>query len=670
MNKAEYKIGKFHFVPERKLLICTDSNVEQELDKKQTEILYYFVTNPKTLITRESLVAEVWKRNFVADHTINTKISELRKLLKDDYKNPYYLKTHHQRGYELVAECEIIHPMRVSKRLISKALVSTFSIAIFIALAIFITAAPSKKSINKFQLKPITTERGQEWAPVVSNNNKLLAYSHRTDEFSNWQIRVKDLTSHKVTLVTQGLFNSTYPIWNNDSSGLYFIKSIQGKCEIWRSTRSVKNTYSNHFFTSCGSQKTGSGLAITENEQWLYYVHSTNNKSTVNRIDLKTETVEVLLKGLDNEGVKSLSLSPDETKLALLITNLTTKANIVSLDINNAEKTILNEIDNSSHYVEWSQDSQSINYINIENELKSINIDSKNISTIANFQHKTLYPYLSHKDQWYVIDGSFYSSEIISFKFDNEWVLTDEKHEVYSSYSDSAPTFHPTDDKLSFTSNRGNIEQIWLKEKEHQFGLTEFKHHGYITNKSFSPNGKYILFLKDGQPYLFDILKHQQIELASEFKLSRSPIWSCDGRKIYLVSKTNSEWSLFSIDVANFDSKKLLNGVIDIKSDCHVNQYISQQLEGQKLVIHSPNFDDSNSIDIRIKNNISDWSIVNNTLFQLSNDKLYKTSLENGNEVAINLPNGIYSDFLIRNNRIYLSRRILQETKIKQLVTY
>ena len=688
MNQKEYKIGSFRFIPERRLLICEEKELKHKLDGKQTSILYFFVKHPNVLITRESLIANIWQRDFVADHAINTKISELRKILRDDYKNPKYLKTHHQRGYELVAQCELIPAQQPTTTLVSKPVTAhnhtkTSKIAVFsiATLAIIVTIIAGMTMLNtkkiaatpsRAELVPITTERGQEWSPSLSRDGRFLSYSHRKNESANLQLKVKELSTHKITTITTGLFNATSPIWGNNSTTLYFIKSIQGKCEIWHAQLmpdGVNNHQINHV-TDCGSQVNSSSLALSEDNEWLYYAKFyQNNKANIQRINLKSDAIEILTTTTASEKNYNLALSNDNTKLAYLKSNLTTNTKIIVLDLISHKIIFEQKFMGSPHHISWNKSDTKINYIDLNNNLTQINIKSKTTEIIAKFQQKMLYPYLANNNQFYVVDGEFYSSEIISIPLEVSNKSIEIKPEVYSSYSDTEPTLDPTSDAIAFTSNRSNTDQIWLKKGNQQYSLTAFPSFSLVTDKHYSPDGKYIVFLRNGKPYIYDVNQTTIIELDSELNSARSPIWSCDGNIIYLTSRVNNMWRLYAISLNTLRHTKIHDNTLTVKSDCESNQYYSVQPNTHTILKHPLDFKNAYITQhILLGNNMTNWQIHNKHLYQLFNDKLFITDLKSNQRTTIKLPEYKYFSFNISNKRIYLSRKIFQETKIKQLV--
>jgi len=58
---------------------------------------------PGEVISKEELIRNVWKDTFVTDDVLTRAISELRRILGDDAKQPHIVETVAKRGYRIIA---------------------------------------------------------------------------------------------------------------------------------------------------------------------------------------------------------------------------------------------------------------------------------------------------------------------------------------------------------------------------------------------------------------------------------------------------------------------------------------------------------------------------------------------------------------------------------------
>lgn len=97
MPGLEYEFGCFRLIPSEQLLLRNGSAVP--LAPKTFEILLALVTRHGHLVTRETLMQEVWPDSFVEETNLTVNISLLRKVLGDTEDLRPWIATVPKRGY-------------------------------------------------------------------------------------------------------------------------------------------------------------------------------------------------------------------------------------------------------------------------------------------------------------------------------------------------------------------------------------------------------------------------------------------------------------------------------------------------------------------------------------------------------------------------------------------
>lgn len=94
-------LGNITIVP--KELKVFKNNQEVFLTNMEYKILWMLATNPKTIFTREEILANIWDVNeiYVNDNTLTVYIKRLREKIEDDVKNPQIIKTIRGLGYKI-----------------------------------------------------------------------------------------------------------------------------------------------------------------------------------------------------------------------------------------------------------------------------------------------------------------------------------------------------------------------------------------------------------------------------------------------------------------------------------------------------------------------------------------------------------------------------------------
>lgn len=99
---AVFAIGPYSFRPAQKLLLEEDKNRKVRLTEKETAILKYLYRAGMKVISRDTLLGEVWGYNAgVTTHTLETHVYRLRQKIERDPSNAEILVTE-PGGYKLV----------------------------------------------------------------------------------------------------------------------------------------------------------------------------------------------------------------------------------------------------------------------------------------------------------------------------------------------------------------------------------------------------------------------------------------------------------------------------------------------------------------------------------------------------------------------------------------
>jgi DNA-binding winged helix-turn-helix (wHTH) protein len=74
----------------------------QRLEPKMTEVLVALARRAGDVVSRETLLSEVWKNVTVSDDVLTQSITKLRQVLGDPSRESSYIQTIPKRGYRLI----------------------------------------------------------------------------------------------------------------------------------------------------------------------------------------------------------------------------------------------------------------------------------------------------------------------------------------------------------------------------------------------------------------------------------------------------------------------------------------------------------------------------------------------------------------------------------------
>jgi adenylate cyclase len=98
---AEFCVGEWLVEPNLNRISQPAKSVS--IEPRIIEVLVFLAAHPGEVLSKEVLIGAVWPGTFVSDDVLTYSISELRKALGDDAKNPRYIQTIARKGYRLIA---------------------------------------------------------------------------------------------------------------------------------------------------------------------------------------------------------------------------------------------------------------------------------------------------------------------------------------------------------------------------------------------------------------------------------------------------------------------------------------------------------------------------------------------------------------------------------------
>lgn len=105
-----YEFGEFRFNADNRRLFLLPTGELVPLQPKAAELLLFLLTNRERLLTKNELLDAVWSDNFVEEANLSQTIFVLRKALHETSKEPHFILTVPNQGYQFIAQVKEIHP--------------------------------------------------------------------------------------------------------------------------------------------------------------------------------------------------------------------------------------------------------------------------------------------------------------------------------------------------------------------------------------------------------------------------------------------------------------------------------------------------------------------------------------------------------------------------------
>ena len=103
---ADFRVGSWVVKPS--LNTISFNGTTTRLEPKVMEVLVCLAEHPGEAVSKEKLLQAVWPNTFVSEDALKHCISELRRVFKDDAREPEIIETIPKRGYRLVVPVELV----------------------------------------------------------------------------------------------------------------------------------------------------------------------------------------------------------------------------------------------------------------------------------------------------------------------------------------------------------------------------------------------------------------------------------------------------------------------------------------------------------------------------------------------------------------------------------
>lgn len=560
-----FRLGTWEVLPERNQLRGPDGPVHVE--PKLMRILLQLVAADGRVLSKQTLRQSVWPDIHVEHRVLARRISELRKLLKDDSQNPKYIETVRKNGYRLVIAAIDGSAADLKKRS-GRSWPPRLAVATLVALACapwgMVWFANHDRVLSSAAMPdrlPLTTLPGLEYDPAFSPDGKLLAFSWRRDESDSFLLFVKNIQTKELLQLTRGPGDDRNPAWSPDGRFLAF-------------SRNHRDGHGIHIISSRGGETqevARNELAQTEGLAWSpdgkLLAYPGGNRvfggESLFVLDLETRVERQLTfphGGMEFDNLPTFS--PDGLWLAFR------RSGVIMGEILMVVPTAggaPRELQKKSHSVlgglDWSPDGERLVF-------SSHGQSHFNLWTIP-WRGGTAQELLIGDTHAYrprfSPDGRMlaymkWSGQSNIWRADLSGNTSPSNHESFcpSTLWDMAPAWSPQGRALAFHSNRGGSWQVWVARADcaQTRPMTHFKE-GACMNPAWSPDGRSLAFdVRDGEGgaiYVVDVETGFSHRVTPGKGVRILPRWSNDGRFLYFTSARGKRWQLFKIPVAGGD---------------------------------------------------------------------------------------------------------------------
>lgn len=528
------------------------------LEPRVMRLLVALAARAGSTVTRDELRRSVWDGEHVEPNALNRSVSQLRKALGDDARDPRVVKTIPRRGYRLdaaVTTPEETPPRPSWARSARARLITACAVGVVIIAA---ALRPwSGDAVTPLATRPLTSLRGLETWPALAPDAGRVAFvwsGGRADEHGLYVQEVPDGPSQ---LIFEGRESVASPVWSPDGARLAFLATSETRCTVmaWAADGRTEE------LASC-APGTRQGLAWAPDRGVVAIAEPTGTDRETSIVLISTEdgtrtSVTTPPEGTLGDGEPVFH--PSGGHLAFTRYSSRTHHDLYVLDLRSGEVRAVTRDGRFLAGHTWTPDGAHL-------------VFSSNRS--GNFRLWRV-PRDGGVPEWLNISaydpgrpsvaaagaGLVYSEWFFEY---NIWLAAPDsatgallpRRIIASTRWDRQPQWAPDGRHLAFVSDRTGNDELWVSDPEgkHPTMLTRFGDRP-VSTPAWAPDGKRLAFhvTTGGVTDVFttDLDGQRTRRLTTHPGSDEVPSWSPDGHSILFASDRSGRWETYRVAVAD-----------------------------------------------------------------------------------------------------------------------
>jgi len=588
-----YKLNNWLFDPLEKSLVSYNDGpggevMFERLEAMHASLLFHLVQRNGGVLRRDEMVSKVWESKYVDDRTINATVSRLRKILAQQPGN--FIKTHPKLGYSFSEPIEIIprqkpeailvehNEPKTLHKLLVPSIVAGLALTISTGIAIWHFLEDHKEIVDVHvkdtAIAPATFLPGHSHSPSISPDGNRIAFVNWPEEESVSTVVVQCLGSNKTFHIDPSR-EAGSPVWSPSGSHLYYQSYENNQCSINKVAIADDFTMGEtEELASCGSIPFFRNIAISEDEQHLYYTHANDSFEplVITKLDLSSKQKTAITVSLQqHQGDENVSLSPNGQYIAYNRALDDGNMNIMVTDLNTGEAKQLLTVPYLNSKISWHKDNETIYIADKNQDVKSIDIHTGDSVLVAHFSKGVTSPVFDENTQRFL--ASYGNKTKVNVEFlsieDNKISQTKTLKSAFNDFN--ASMMYQT---KAFVSNRSGSDQVWLQNDEGTFQITKFDNALGADNLELSYDLSSLLYIHDAQPYVVDFgsgFKISTLALGNHVKNLR---WQCNSsQEVLYIDHVGVSSALIKYNLSTKEKTRLSNGVTSFNQDCDNEAY-------------------------------------------------------------------------------------------------
>jgi Tol biopolymer transport system component/DNA-binding winged helix-turn-helix (wHTH) protein len=238
---ASFRVGEWLVEPLRNQIVGPTGSTR--IEPRVMRLFTVLADRAPDVVSREELTSEVWQGTFVTDEVLTQSVSELRKALGDDSREPRFIVTVPKRGYQLVVPPEP-EPSSGNERPLPKERIAWAALAALLLFALlYFARSPETRGYTRFAIEG-PAETASETLEISPDGTRLAFMAPDVDGEVRIWIHELETGERKPLPGTEGAWHL---FWSPDSQSIGFSTASALK-KTTLSGGSVETVRENGFF--------------------------------------------------------------------------------------------------------------------------------------------------------------------------------------------------------------------------------------------------------------------------------------------------------------------------------------------------------------------------------------------------------------------------------------
>ena len=581
------------------------------LEPKVMDVFVCLIERSGKTVAKDEFMERVWAGTVVTDDVLARCISELRKALGDDARNPSYIETIRKTGYRLIASVEVprasrraptrpptaslaperrssperasaptperaAHLLRSHVRALADRVFSDASplrrvavgkpLAFAITVATFLVAAAAggvwflspPSSPQPPHTAPFTSLPGEEFDPALSPQGDRVAYIWDGGQQGTLDVYVQHRNAQSPLRLTSDKARERSPAWSPDGTELAYIRSADGQYTIevapifGSEVQTVANLGQRQIQNLVWSPN-GSVLAFSAQD-------APYSSYSIYLLDVDTgEQRQITDPPHYYEGDLELAFSPTGSRLAFTrsIVAEVQDVYVVSVPGRGSPRRLTHDHTEISG-LDWTPNGESLVVASRRdgtNGLWRVPLSGDDPNWIAmTVDGDDIHQPSIARDGRMALTQRSRNTNIWRLRWMPSFGRYTSNQFILSTRWDSNPDIRPDGERIALASKRSGSFEIWTCDRSgsDMRRLTSFGG-PFTSTPRWSPDGRRLAFVSRRAEHADIFVVGAQGDSLRRVTTASSedvaPSWSQDGSRIYFASNREDGWQIWSVSV-------------------------------------------------------------------------------------------------------------------------